>query len=53
MDVMYIALASFHGVSGVRSYVRGRARARPRVFAPPEFKIGTSRAYGHGRSLGM
>lgn len=53
MGVMYIALASFRGVSGVRSYVRGSAWACPRVFPPPEFKIGTSRAYGHGRSLGM
>lgn len=53
MGVTYIALASFRVVSGVRSYGRGRARARPRVFPPPEFKIGTSRAYGHGRSLGM
>lgn len=53
MGVMYIALASFRPVSGVRSYVRGPARRRPRVFRARLFKIETGAVAGHGRSLGM
>ncbi len=53
MGVMYIALASFRPVSGVRSYVRGPALTRPRVFHGRLFKIEAGPVTGHGRSLGM